>query len=609
MPSIRRLDPLLIDRIAAGEVVERPASVVKELVENALDAGATDIRVRLESGGQTLIRVTDNGCGMEADDLRLAVERHATSKLPHNDVFAIETLGFRGEALPSIGSVSHLTLTTRTKESSHGWRLTVRNGLISDLEPTAATIGTDIEVRDLFAATPARLKFLKASRTEAQAVADVIRRLALAHPHVRFQLAGEFLSGLNYAAALSENALLERLHAVMGHEAEGNLTALHAVREHETLHGAVGIPTWHRATNAHVYLMVNNRPVRDKLLIGAVRAGYMDVQPSGRWPVLALHYTCPPETVDVNVHPAKTEVRFHDSGRVRALFVSAIREALQQQPIRPVSVQTASTVQAFRPSFPSRATRDFQRQLHGFEAPKNTVPFTVPVPQSLPTPIGLAEGEPSFSNAPSNASSPAEDERDYPLGHAKAQVFGTYIVAQTDDGLVIVDQHAAHERLVFEALKANRTGADGTRRAATQLLLIPEVIEMDSASTEALLANAALFDDFGLTLEPFGGAVLVRAVPAPIAHATVQPLVKALADDCLRMEGGDATRLEKRLDLVLATMACHGSIRANRRLSVDDMNALLRSMEHTPLAMQCNHGRPTSITLRKSDLERLFGRA
>ncbi|WP_342166943.1 DNA mismatch repair endonuclease MutL [Methylobacterium sp. SD21] len=624
---IRRLDPVLVDRIAAGEVVERPASAVKELVENAIDAGTRAIEVTIESGGRRLIRVVDDGRGMSPDDLTLAVERHATSKLPDGDLGAIATLGFRGEALPSIGAVSRLSITTRAEGAEAGASLVVDAGRKGEVVPAAGARGTRIEVTDLFAATPARLKFLKSDRAENAAVGEIVRRLAAAQPGIRFTLRTEAGQPLVLPAETGDEASLRRLAAVLGPDFPANALPVGLEREGFAVTGHVGLPTFHRGVGSHIHLVVNGRPVRDRLLLGAVRGAYADTLASDRHPVLGLVIACATDLVDVNVHPAKTEVRFREPGLVRALIVSAIHDALRRGGARSATTGGQRTLEALRPTLPRMTAHT------GYTAPSLFHTATAPLPRGLPsfaapsgysTPAyrptpGLAESvqallEPAPSLPPQAEAAPESDPagEDHPLGAARAQIHGTYILAQTRDGLVIVDQHAAHERLVYERLKAQRA-AGGIAR---QGLLIPDVVEMEPEAAERLCACAADLERLGLSLEPFGpGAVLIREVPALLVGASIRDLVTDILDalDASGLEeGGDpATEtgpLGRRLDAVLSRMSCHGSVRAGRRLKPQEMNALLREMEATPNSGQCNHGRPTSVELKLADIERLFGR-
>lgn len=611
---VRRLDPVLVDRIAAGEVVERPASAVKELVENAIDAGALAIDVVVEAGGRRLIRVTDDGAGMSADDLALAVERHATSKLPDGDLSRIATLGFRGEALPSIGAVARLSIATRQRTGETGHRITVDGGLKGPVAPGARQPGTTIEVADLFGATPARLKFLKSDRAEAQAVAAVVRRLAMAHPAIRFSVGGEGLAGFDLLpCAPGAEGRLTRLAQIVGDDFCANALPIDAEREGFALAGHVGLPTYHRANREWQYLFVNGRPVRDKVLTGAVAGAYADTAMRDRFPVVALFLACDPRLVDVNVHPAKAEVRFRDPGLVRGLIVGAIQEAIgraghrasttggQRMADRLDAVAGAATQAWFRPARPDGAGWDWR---------------TSP---AAPLPSGFAEEGPAWDAAgsaeglhapflPPQARGGTEGATGAgfeanPLGAARAQLHKTYIVAQTADGVVIVDQHAAHERLVYERMKAARS----TAGIATQLLLVPDIVAVEAGAEGDLLEAADLLDGLGLGLEGFGpGAVAVRSVPAALAGCDTRQLVRDVA--AVLAEDGHTAPLERRLDHVLATMACHHSVRAGRELRTDEMNALLRDMERTPGSGQCNHGRPTYVELKLADIERLFGR-
>ncbi|MFC7399367.1 DNA mismatch repair endonuclease MutL [Chelatococcus sp. GCM10030263] len=605
---IRRLEPVLIDQIAAGEVVERPASAVKELVENAIDAGASTIEVVIEGGGRRLIRITDDGAGMSAEDLVLAVERHATSKLPTADLFAIRSLGFRGEALPSIGAIARLTITTRQRDAANGWQIVVDGGRKGEVRPAAANPGTRVEVTDLFSATPARLKFLKTDRTEAQAVAEVVKRLALAHPSVRFVLSGEHLTGFDLPAETGgEEALLGRLTRVLGRDFHPNAIRIDAAREGVELGGYAGLPTFHRGTAAHIHAVVNGRPVRDKLLFGAIRAAYMDVLPSDRHPAIGLVIGCDPRQVDVNVHPAKTEVRFRDPGLVRGLVVGALKEALARAGHRAATTGGARTLAALR-SVLNPSQRPAASPSNGFAFPAPAV--AAQAPEGWQSPLqGFAEPQRGFAGlAPSadgraGATPMPEGALDQPLGAARAQIHENYIIAQTREGLVIVDQHAAHERLVYERLKRERA----ERGIARQLLLIPEVVELDPAEVDRLDTHAEALAALGLVVESFGPeAVAVREVPAALAGGDIRRLVMDVADALT--EWGDTRALEEKLDHVLATMACHGSVRSGRRLTAEEMNALLRDMEATPFSGQCNHGRPTYVELKLADIERLFGR-
>jgi DNA mismatch repair protein MutL len=607
---VRRLDPLLIDRIAAGEVVERPASVVKELIENALDAGATRIEVAIEAGGRRLIRVSDNGSGMSAADLELAVERHATSKLPDGDLSAIATLGFRGEALPSIASVATLEIATRDESASHGCLIRVDQGLKRAIVPAAQQRGTRVEVRDLFAATPARLKFLKTDRSEAQALKDVVQRLAMAHPAVGFACYGSDITAFDYPPCeAGEAGLLSRLTQILGKDFRDNALRVDAARENVLLEGYAGLPTWHRANASAQYLFVNGRAVRDKILLGAVRAAYVDYLPPGRYPALVLFLSCDPHEVDVNVHPAKAEVRFRDQGLVRGLIIGALKQTLEG------ALHRASPTNGIAAALERLNThRGASYAANGYTAPHASASWDWR--QSPARPTGFAEPDqdqfetcvaPHADTRPHETALPAETAAavfEAPLGAARAQFHDTYILAQTKDGIVIVDQHAAHERLVYERLKAARA-EQGIER---QILLIPAIVEMGEADVERLIDAAPRLAEFGLAVEAFGpGAVAVHEMPSVLKGGDIERLLRDLAD-VLAEDERASVPLERRLDHVLATMACHHSVRAGRRLSAEEMNALLREMERTPGAGQCNHGRPTYISLSLADVETLFGR-
>ena len=612
---VRQLSEGIVNRIAAGEVVERPASVVKELVENALDAGSTRIEVVTDGGGRRLIRVTDDGAGMTRDDLALAVDRHATSKLPDDDLHDIRTLGFRGEALPSIGAAARLTIITRHAGEPHAWAITVDGGEKSAVKPAALGEGTRVEVRDLFYATPARLKFLKSDRSESEAIREVVRRLAMSRPDVAFTLAGEERAPVTWAAALPGSpGRLARLADILGADFRANAVEIGAAAKavarrpgdrRLAIEGFAALPTLTRANSLGQYLFVNGRPVRDRLLIGVVRAAYADYLPRDRHPIAALFVTVDPREVDVNVHPAKAEVRFRDPGLVRSLLIRALQEALSREGRRAASTGGEATIAAFQqPGALPRHGWDWRR------SPARPDPRGFPTPMHGATALGFAEaaqaafdvGGPS-ADARVEVSEPAPDLIDRPLGAARAQVHETYIVAQTRDGLVIVDQHAAHERIVYERLKA----AIDKAGVARQILLIPDIVELDEADVERLTARAEELSRYGLVLEPFGpGAVAVRETPSLLGAIDAQAFVHDLAEHMA--EWDEALPLERRLLHVAATMACYGSVRAGRRLKPEEMNALLREMEATPNSGQCNHGRPTYVELKLTDIERLFGR-
>lgn len=617
---VRRLDPVLIDQIAAGEVIERPAAAVKELVENAIDAGARRIDVVVEKGGRRLIRVTDDGCGMGPEDLALAIERHATSKLPDGRLDTIRTLGFRGEALPSIGAVARLTISSRARAASGGtlranppgsagasgqaetsaYRIRVDAGRVEPVRPAALSPGTRVEVEDLFHATPGRLKFLKGDRAEAMAVTQVMRRLALANPAVAFALSGDHIAGFDLPAETQDEAgLARRVAALVGAEFMDNATRLAASRDDLALSGFVSLPTYHRATAESQYLFVNGRPVRDKLLIGALRAAYADTIVSGRHPSVVLFLTLDPERVDVNVHPGKLEVRFRDGESVRGLLVRSIRDALAAEGHRAAS-RPSAVLERFRT--PERLP--VMAALPGFGYRPAAPAARPPAPVEASPPVWLRGGMAEAQQAFDPPAAEPETLTIPPLGYARAQIGDTYILAENAEGLVIIDQHAAHERLVYERLK--RARAEG--RLLRQMLLIPAVVTLDPAARDRLVAAAELLEPLGLVVEGFGGdAVLIREVPAALAHVDPAKLAQETADTLA--EWGGSEGLEARLDLVLKTFACHHSIRAGRKLRLEEMDALLREMEATPASAQCNHGRPTSIRLSAADLERLFGRS
>ena len=605
---VRLLSDVVANRIAAGEVVERPASVVKELAENALDAGARRIEIVLDGGGARLIRVVDNGSGMGADDLALAVERFATSKISSDDdLVGVATMGFRGEALPSIGAVSRLSIETRTADSAHGWRIAVEGGKKSAVEPAALPKGTRIEVRDLFFATPARAKFLKSERAEGQAVAEVVRRLALSSPTVDWTLVLEERT-LRFPAVADDDAgRAERLAQTLGAETAGAVVAISGTRERARLTGHIGLGHLHRATSNAVYLSVNGRPVRDRLLVGALKAAYQDVMPRDRHPVAALDIAVEPGEVDVNVHPAKAEVRFRDSGLIRALLVSTIRKALADAGARPYAAGGAEIAR-----FAARAP--FGHASAHRPGPSSWSPAPRWSGAAAPAlePSGFAEpAQAAFSaeliDLPHAAAIPAAEfdgALDRPLGAAKAHLHATYVLAETRDGVVLVDAHAAHERLTYEELKRLREKSGVPR----QELLAPDVVDLDPADAERVLACADELETLGLSIEAFGtGAILVRATPAPLGPCDGAALVRDLAET-LTENAAETAPFARRLDLILATVACHGSVRAGRKLKPDEMNALLRAIEAEPAASTCNHGRPTFVRLSTADLEKLFGR-
>lgn len=607
--AIRQLSPETINRIAAGEVIERPASVVKELVENAIDAGATHIEVVVAGGGLSLIRVTDNGSGMSPLDLALAVERHATSKLDEEDLFDIRSLGFRGEALPSIGSIARLEIRSRTDEAAQGSAIAVTRGAKAPVAPSAVNRGTVVEVRDLFSATPARLKFLKSERAEAMAVTDVVRRLAMAHPDIGFTLqTGDKRPAVFAQGDRSSAAWLERIGAIMGREFLTDALEVSGAASGASapmrVFGFAGLPTLHRPDSTQQFLFVNGRSVKDKLLIGAVRAAYGDLIPRGRSPLLALFLDVAPSDVDVNVHPAKAEVRFRDSGRVRAMLVRALADALATAGHRASAQGGVLTVESFETGvLPNAAAQQYASQAHSDYAWMPSTPREPAFAETAPSPFAVFNA-PSANAPVMHAPAAAADQTiDKPLGAVRAQVHENYIVAQTRDGLVIVDQHAAHERLVYERLKT----ALANGGVATQGLLIPAIVELDADDAALLADRAEELAELGLVLESFGeGAVAVRETPALLGDTDVEGLVTDLAAE-IRADGAPRA-LKDRLDSVASRMACHGSVRSGRRLTVEEMNALLRQMEATPYSGQCNHGRPTYVALKLTDIERLFGR-
>ncbi len=582
--TIRVLPPEAVNRIAAGEVIERPAAVVKELVENALDAGAARIAVRVEGGGLGLIRIEDDGAGIAREQLPLAIERHATSKLRAEDDGAVDllninTMGFRGEALPSIGAVSRLTIISRARAAKEAWSVSVEGGVKSAPAPAALGSGTIVEVRDLFFATPARLKFMKTERAEAMAIVDIVKRIAMIRAETAFTLEIDGRTLLRLAADTPDR----RIGAILGGDFRENAVELDMLRGDARLTGFAGLPTFNRGGRDHQHLFVNRRPVKDKLLLGAVRGAYQDLLAKERHPVLALFIDVPPEEVDVNVHPAKTEVRFRDSAGIRGLIVGGLKHALAGAGHR---ASTSVAEQAFGFARPESAHAALRWTLSEHAVAQSD--FVMP---SARVESGGAQ-QPAAVEAPS-----------FPLGAARAQVHETYIVAQTADGIVIVDQHAAHERLTYERIKGMLANG-GVKR---QALLIPQVANLDAAEAELLLARAAEFAELGLVIEPFGaGAVLVRETPAMLGQVDCAALLRDLADDLSEL--GAAHALKERLEDVCSSMACHGSVRAGRRMTGEEMNALLRQMEATPFSGQCNHGRPTYVELRLADIEKLFGR-
>jgi DNA mismatch repair protein MutL len=615
--TIRRLPPEVVNRIAAGEVVERPASAVKELVENAIDAGASRIEIEIDGGGLGRILVADDGSGLTPEELSLAVERHATSKLALGedgtlDLLNIATLGFRGEALPSIGSVARLSIAARVRGASGAWIIRVDGGAVAAPAPAAfaGDHGARVEVRDLFFATPARLKFMKTERSESLAIADEVRRQAMAHPTVGFSLD---IDGRRVLRLPGETAgpqgRLARLSAVLGRDFHDNAIEIDQQRDGVHLSGYAGLPTYNRGNAAHQHLFVNGRPVRDRLLQGALRGAYADFLARDRHPAAALYLELDPTYVDVNVHPAKAEVRFRDPALVRGLIVGGLRHALAGAGHRASTTAATDALDSFRPGGGAPPPQGFSasRNAPGWSGWTGYGAAVAPVfAQGLP---GLSEtsarheADPFAAPMDAQGYAPTPDLESFPLGAARAQVHGTYIVAQTADGMVIVDQHAAHERLVYEQMKA-QLEAGGVAR---QALLLPEVVELDPSDADRVAGKAEDLAKLGLVLEGFGpGAVLVREAPALLGDTDIGGLVRDIADDLA--ENGAALALAERLSAVCSTMACHGSVRAGRRLNAVEMNALLRQMEATPHSGQCNHGRPTYVELKLADIERLFGR-
>lgn len=616
----------MINQIAAGEVIERPASVVKELVENALDAGASRVEIVTAGGGLNLIRVTDDGSGIAEKELSLAVARHCTSKLS-DDILDIRSLGFRGEALPSIGSVARLSIRSRTATGDSAAEIGIEGGRVSAVRPAAANRGTTVEVRDLFFATPARLKFMKGERAESSATSDVVKRIAIAFPGVRFTLAGSDRSTLELPATSdTSEGRLARVAQVMGKDFPDNAIAIDAMRDGVHLAGHVSIPSYTRANALQQYAYVNGRPVRDKLIAGAIRGAFADVLPRDRHAVTVLFLSLDPATVDVNVHPAKADVRFRDPGLVRGLIVGAIREALAGAGIRAATTGAVGMMAAFRPGAaayshpgPAGGHRSYEaayRASGGFGHGSNLArsaqrPLDMGYGEARPRSNGFAENEQAaFDTGPlasadarAGVAEPAEALLGMVLGAARAQVHENYIVAQTRDSLVIVDQHAAHERLVYEALK----NALHSRAVPSQMLLLPEIVDLPEEDAERLALHSDTLARFGLGLERFGpGAVAVRETPSMLGETNVQQLVRDLADEIA--DNDTVETLKERLDRIAATMACHGSVRSGRLLKAEEMNALLRQMEATPGSGTCNHGRPTYIELKLADIERLFGR-
>lgn len=612
--TIRLLLENTINQIAAGEVIERPASAVKELVENSIDASAKNIDVVMVEGGRKLIRITDDGHGMSPDELALAVERHATSKLKEDDLSDIKTMGFRGEALPSIASVSRFTFKSRAAGSDQAWKIEIEGGKKGDVEPTALDCGSQVEVRDLFYSTPARLKFLKTDRTEFSQTLDVIKRLSMANPDIAFSLYDNERRAFQVSAAQGEllDSRIRRLGAILGAEFTENALPINAERELMKLTGYAGLPTYNRGNAQHQYLFVNGRPVKDKLLNGAVRGAYMDFLARNRHPVLALFLEVPTHMVDVNVHPAKAEVRFRESGVVRGLIVGALRHALSEAGHRASTSVSNAALGSFTPAA-GRSTMPFHSgsgqqnfqmppRLSG-ELSETSESYYAPLSDnhsSFTPPMGRNE---ELERETSTSFETQQDLTQFPLGAARGQLHETYIVSQTENGIIIVDQHAAHERLVYERMKKHMTEGQVPRQA----LLLPEVVEIEEDAVARLMMRQEELSKLGLIFDAFGdGAIVVREVPALLGDTDIHGLIRDLADELAELN--QALALKEKLEEVCSTMACHGSVRAGRRLATAEMNALLREMEATPHSGQCNHGRPTYVELKLGDVERLFGR-
>ncbi|TLP65896.1 DNA mismatch repair endonuclease MutL [Parasedimentitalea maritima] len=614
-PVIRQLDDAAINRIAAGEVVERPASAVKELVENAIDAGATRIGIEIADGGKTLIRITDDGCGMSPEDLPLALSRHATSKIDGSDLLNIHTFGFRGEALPSLGAVGRLSITSRA-EGHDAAMIKVAGGKMEAVRPAALRSGTVVELSDLFYATPARLKFMRTDRAESQAISDVIKRLAMAEPSIGFTLrdvSGGGQGRVTFRADPLSGDLFDALHgrlaSVLGREFAENALKIDATRDGIRLYGYAALPTYSRGAAVAQFLFVNTRPVKDKMLQGALRGAYFDFLSRDRHPAAALFIDCDPEMVDVNVHPAKSEVRFRDPGIARGLIVSALRHALAEAGHRASTTVGSATLGAMTPETQGMPPRVYQMDRPSMGARGAT--YAAQRPADLPPSMGFADLAESYSGQLVEAPGPTSDAGEatapgveqLPLGAARGQVHENYIIAQTADGMVIVDQHAAHERLVYEKLK-NQMAENGV---AAQALLIPEIVELSDNDSAKLLEVADELAKFGLGIEPFGGgAVAVRETPAILGEVNAEAMIKDILDEL--DDQGSSQLVQAKVEAILSRVACHGSIRSGRRMRGEEMNALLREMEATPHSGQCNHGRPTYVELKLADIERLFGR-
>ena len=618
MADIRLLPSQLVDQIAAGEVIERPAAALKELVENAIDAGARQITVHLKDGGLGEITVTDDGSGMSKDELCLAIQRHATSKLPTADLFDIHSFGFRGEALPSIASVSDMEIRSRCASDEHGWALPVTHGHVGDLQPQAMPVGSQMIVRNLFANVPARLKFMKTTRTETGNCVDVLKRLAMAWPHIQFEAYDDSRKLLHYIARLDdEMAVASRIGDVVGRQFSEQAMALHAVRDEVEMKGLIGLPTANKPTTSHMHFFVNQRPVKDRLLLGALRGGYGDTLPRGRHPMAVLYITVPPALVDVNVHPAKAEVRFQDQAGVRSLIVGSVMAQLRDAALNNPAESGGDSLRYFQSApQPTRSVAGTTPSHSYQQAPVHQAAYQWQAPSR---PLSAAASERAAQAAQVSADAIAEappqariepiDDADIaslhnsPLGAAKAQFHQTYVISETTDGIVIIDQHAAHERLVMERMKeAMDKGA-----LAGQILLIPEVVDLPEHHIAALMAQTPVLQKAGLEIDSFGeGSVIVRQTPALLGEVNAKSLIYDLAEEL--SEIGTMTNFDQKIEHVIATISCHGSVRAGRQLNASEMNALLREMEVTPRAGQCNHGRPTYVSLSLQDIEKLFGR-
>lgn len=589
--NIRRLSDTIVNQIAAGEVVERPASVIKELVENAIDAGATRIEIATASGGKALLRVIDNGHGMNEDDLGLAIERHCTSKVSER-LDEIKSLGFRGEALPSIGSVAKLKIVSRTEDASNGYEIEVIGGKVSSVRPKAANIGTIVEVRDLFFATPARLKFMKTDRAENTAISETLRRMAIAFPNIHFVLSGPDRSTIEFKSVADD--YLARIAQILGRDFSQNTIELDATRENIELTGYIGLPTFNRGNSLHQFAYVNGRPIQDKLVLSALRGAYSDRLPRGRYPVAVLFIKLDPALVDVNVHPAKSDVRFRDPQLVRGLIIGAIRQALGSEGDRSSTTATEDLKSTF-------STDTFSSERWNTYASPSTANWSQQDSPSRPLQQGFQETQQPSARADTVQSN--DTATTFRLGAARAQIHENYILAQTENGMIIVDQHAAHERIVYERMKTALYG-DAIK---TQALLIPQIVDLSEEECDQLIELAEDFKSLGLYIERFGpGAIAVRETPAILGEMDAGGLIKQLSDEIT--EWDDMSGLAQRLEAVASTMACHGSVRSGRRMQADEMNALLRQMEQTPGSGQCNHGRPTYIELGLDDIERLFSR-